>query len=89
MSAEDRCTFDRWLKANVAVGLVIAAGLIAMALAGSAGPGHGTVAKVNAPKARLVPAGISVWEIHNQAHLEFLPVQQIDDQSVVFTAARH
>ena len=34
------------------------------------------------------PAGISVWEIHNQAHLEFLPVQQIDNQSVVFTAAR-
>jgi len=29
---------------------------------------------------------ISVWEIHNQAHLEFLPVQQIDDQSFVFTA---
>src|SRR6516164_8279238 len=28
---------------------------------------------------------ISVWEIHNQAHLEFLPVQQIDDQSFVFT----
>jgi hypothetical protein len=27
---------------------------------------------------------ISVWEIHNQAHLEFLPVQQIDDQSFVF-----
>ena len=25
----------------------------------------------------------SVWEIHNQAHLEFLPVQQIDDQSFV------
>jgi acid phosphatase class B len=24
---------------------------------------------------------ISVWEIHNQAHLEFLPVRQIDDQS--------
>jgi hypothetical protein len=35
-----------------------------------------------------VPAGISIWEIHNQAHLEFLPVQQVDDQSVIFTAAR-
>jgi type IV secretory pathway protease TraF len=27
---------------------------------------------------------ISVWEIHNQAHLEFLPVQQFEDQSLVF-----
>jgi hypothetical protein len=34
------------------------------------------------------PAGISVWEIHNQAHLEFLPVEQIGDQSVVFSEAR-
>ena len=32
---------------------------------------------------------ISVWEIHNQAHLEFLPVQQIDDQSFVFTGTSH
>ncbi len=28
---------------------------------------------------------ILLWEIHNQAHLEFLPVQQIDEQSLVFT----
>ena len=26
---------------------------------------------------------ISIWEIHNQAHLEFLPVQPIEDQSLV------
>jgi acid phosphatase class B len=29
---------------------------------------------------------ISIWEIHNQAHLEFLPVQQIEDQTFVFVA---
>ena len=29
--------------------------------------------------------GISIWEIHNLAHLEFLPVQQIDDESLVFS----
>jgi hypothetical protein len=29
-------------------------------------------------------AGISVWEIHNQAHLESLPAQQFEDQSLVF-----
>jgi len=27
---------------------------------------------------------ISIWEIHNQAHLEFLPVQQFEDLSLVF-----
>ena len=33
-------------------------------------------------------AGISFWEIHNQAHVDSLPIQHIDDQSVVFTARR-
>jgi hypothetical protein len=33
-------------------------------------------------------AAISFWRIHNQAHVESLPVQQIDDQSLVFTEAR-
>ena len=33
-----------------------------------------------------VPAGIFIWETHNQAHLEFLPVDQIEDQSVVFSS---
>jgi hypothetical protein len=30
---------------------------------------------------------ISISEIHNQAHLEFLPVHHIEDQSLVFAAA--
>ena len=29
---------------------------------------------------------ISISEIHNQAHIEFLPVQQIEDQTFVFVA---
>jgi hypothetical protein len=33
------------------------------------------------------PPAISMWEIHNLAHLEFIPVQHIEDQSLVFTAA--
>jgi hypothetical protein len=32
---------------------------------------------------------ISIWDIHNQAHLEFLPVQPIDDQSLVYSGTRH
>jgi hypothetical protein len=35
MSAEDQLTFNRWLKANTVVGLILAAGLAAMAVAGS------------------------------------------------------
>jgi hypothetical protein len=38
LSAEDRRTFDRWLYANAAVGLIIAGGLVAMALAASNSP---------------------------------------------------
>ena len=30
---------------------------------------------------------ISISEIHNLAHLEFLPIQQIEDQSLIFTEA--
>jgi hypothetical protein len=28
---------------------------------------------------------ISISEIHNLAHLEFLPIQQIEDQTLIFT----
>jgi hypothetical protein len=43
------------------------------------------ISSVSKPTA---PAAISIWEIHNQAHLEFLPIQQIEDQSLVFSEAR-
>ena len=35
LSPEDQLTFDRWLKGNAIAGLILAAGLVAMALAGS------------------------------------------------------
>jgi hypothetical protein len=35
LSQEDQGTFDRWLEANAVAGLILAAGLVAMALAGS------------------------------------------------------
>jgi len=37
-------------------------------------------------RSSLTPA-ISLWEIHNQAHLEFLPVQSTEDQTTVFATA--
>jgi hypothetical protein len=35
LSKGDQATFDRWLKANAVVGLILVAALVAMALAGS------------------------------------------------------
>jgi hypothetical protein len=35
MSPADQRTFDRWLKANAIVGLVLATGIVAMAISGS------------------------------------------------------
>jgi hypothetical protein len=35
LSPEDQREFDRWLNANAILGLIIAIGLVAMALAGS------------------------------------------------------
>jgi hypothetical protein len=35
MSEADRRAFDRWLKANAIAGVILVAGIIAMALAGS------------------------------------------------------
>ena len=35
MSPEDQRSFDRWLKANGVFGLIFAAGVVAMAFAGS------------------------------------------------------
>src|SRR5262245_31005067 len=35
MSAEDRSTFNRWLTANAIPGSILAAGIVAMAVAGS------------------------------------------------------
>jgi hypothetical protein len=68
--------------------------LIAVAAAGLAAVGLGVwlnsatqsateISSVSAPTAT-----VSIWDIHNQAHLEFLPVQQIDDQSLIFTEAK-
>jgi hypothetical protein len=35
MSPEDQRSFDRWLKANAIFGMIVAAGVVAMAFAGS------------------------------------------------------
>jgi hypothetical protein len=46
LSPDDQRTFNRWLKANTIVGLILAAGLVAMAVIGSnsVGPRDAVVA---------------------------------------------
>jgi hypothetical protein len=51
MSREDQRTFNRWLKANAILGLIFAAGIIAMALAGSRSVGPRDAAVANTSKA--------------------------------------
>jgi hypothetical protein len=65
MSAEDQCSFNRWLKANAILGSIFTAGIIAMAVAGSmsAGPRDAAVASSTSasggamPEARRRPMG--------------------------------
>jgi|tagenome__1003787_1003787.scaffolds.fasta_scaffold20614267_2 hypothetical protein len=63
---------------------VAAAGLAAVAVGvwlNSAGNSATEISSVTKPTASTA---ISFWEIHSQAHLESLPIQQFEDQSVVF-----
>jgi hypothetical protein len=57
---------------------VAAAGLIAVAI------GFWLNSATSQSVTESSATGISIWEIHNLAHVEFLPVQHFDDQSLVF-----
>ena len=71
---------------------VVAAGLVAVAI----GIWSNTASRstdTTIAKATLVPsmpsqpkaaAGISIWEMHNQAHLKNLPITEVDDQTFIF-----
>jgi hypothetical protein len=49
LSPEDQREFDRWLKANAILGLIIALGLLGMALAGSNSVGRPDSAATDGP----------------------------------------
>jgi hypothetical protein len=59
MSAADRRAFNRWLTANAIAGLILAAGIIAMAVAGSnsAGPRDAMMAATKSPDAAVAASG--------------------------------
>ena len=64
--------------------ICVTAGLAAVAIGVVLNSGTSkSVTESSVSKAATTP-GISIWEIHNLAHVEFLPVQQFEDQSLVF-----
>jgi hypothetical protein len=70
-----------------------AAGLVAVAIAvWSNAASHSTtessVTQTALPPAKSKTPGISILEMHNRAHLENLPVEEVEDQSVVFAKKR-
>jgi hypothetical protein len=66
---------------------VAAAGLAAVCLGFWLNSASQSATEISSVPKPTTASQISIWEIHNQAHLEFLPVQ-IEDQSLVFTEAR-
>ena len=54
--------------------ICVTAALAAVAV----GFGLNSATEISVSKASTTPA-ISIWEIHNQLHLESLPVQRIED----------
>jgi PIN domain nuclease of toxin-antitoxin system len=64
---------------------IAAAELAAVGLGFWLSPATESATEISSVAAPTTVSQISIWEIHNQAHLEFLPVQQIEDQSLIFT----
>jgi len=70
--------------------------LIAVAAAGLAAVGLGlwlsstpqSATEISSVRTPTTVSQISISEIHNLAHLEFLPIQQIEDQSLIFNEAK-
>jgi len=67
--------------------ICVTAGLAAVAIGfGLNSATSKSTTEISVSSATTTPA-ISIWEIHNLAHLEFLPAQHIEDQSLVSAAA--
>jgi len=76
LSPEERLAFNRWLQGCAVVGSILGIGLVAMAVAGSRTPESKTAAEQTRP--------LSFQEQHGLAHVENLPVQQIEDLTHIF-----
>ncbi len=65
-----------------------AAGLAAVSLGVWLKSASQSATEISSVPAPTTTSQVSIWDIHNQAHLEFLPFQRIEDQSLVFTEAK-
>jgi hypothetical protein len=68
------------------IGVVVAVGLAAVGLGFWLSSATQSATEVSSVSTPTTVSQISVSEIHNLAHLEFLPIQ-IEDQTLVFTEA--
>src|ERR1700730_4624755 len=82
-SPEERSCFDRWMRANAVAGSIFAVALVTMALASSRAQETGAATVPASASAQA----ISFHELHGQAHLDNLPVDQFHNQALVFTAS--
>ena len=69
------------------IGVVVAAGLAAIGLGFWLSSASQSATEISSVSTPTTVSQISISEIHNLAHLEFLPVQQIEDQTLIFTEA--
>jgi hypothetical protein len=79
LSPREQHSFNRWLLANAVIGSIFCTVLVAIALTGSQLPGPTT------SQAPTRAQTTSFLEQHGSAHLENLPVDQINNQALVFT----
>jgi hypothetical protein len=71
MSADEKRTFDRWLRLNAVVATVFAAGLLAMSLASTFTPGPRSALAQDRPGIDVSAAA------KNHTQNEFLPVREL------------
>jgi hypothetical protein len=89
MSADDRCQFDRWLKANTAIATLFSIGLIAMAIMSGSNPSSPRTAAAesffsqvdvsSAAKHHVQNDMLSVEELTIRTPMDQLPVQRVDE----------
>ena len=85
MSPADQAAIDRWLRANVVIGSIIAGGLLLMALASSnanLGPDRAVASSspsVATKQSRSVTAPLSPFELMRTLAPGELPVRQVDE----------
>jgi len=69
------------------IGVVVAAGLAAIGLGFWLSSATQSATEIISVPTPTTVSQISISEIHNLAHLEFLPIQEVEDQTLIFTEA--